>query len=151
MHTIIYKNLLLVTSSLALEDEKDPQCACYDPQFPNLCYCDNFGYQVRRWFIFSKNSFSLLGCNLEIDLPEQVMQRHFGQNSGFKPVSAETEIRVFWPKLFEFSRLYIFCHYILSGGKTEKLQVDFCESGAKYSKNIHILAIFCWKRWETFC
>ena len=33
------------------------------------------------------------------------MQRNFGRNSGFKSISAETEIRVFRLKLFELLRL----------------------------------------------
>ena len=70
------------------------------------------------------------------------MQRDFGRNSGFKPVSTETEIR----ECFEWNYLNFraFILQLLSGErvafeKTEKLQVvsltkttaSFCENGSK--------------------
>ena len=41
--TIAISNI--ASGSVEME-EKDTKCVCYDPNFPNLCYCDNYGYQV---------------------------------------------------------------------------------------------------------
>ena len=38
--------ILAVQGAPQEEPEKDPQCTCYSPDFPNLCYCDINGFQV---------------------------------------------------------------------------------------------------------
>ena len=38
--------ILAVQGAPQEEPEKDPQCTCYSPEFPNLCYCDINGFQV---------------------------------------------------------------------------------------------------------
>eukprot|EP00093_Oithona_nana_P003270 03270.XXX_550_172_1 [CDS] Oithona nana genome sequencing. len=38
--------ILAVQGAPQEDPEKDSQCTCYSPDFPNLCYCDINGFQV---------------------------------------------------------------------------------------------------------
>ena len=73
------------------------------------------------------------------------MQRNFGRNSGFRPVSAEIKIRECFGKKYLNFRAFILPLLSVERavfGKTEKLKplfrtktaASFCENGSKYSK-----------------
>ena len=87
-----------------------------------------------------------------------VMQRNFGQNSGFKPVSAKTRIReCFDWNCLNFGRIYFATAERLPSRVRKNWEAESCFSNQnnclilrKWSKNIGMLAIFCRKRWETF-